>query len=64
MIIKETENAYDMHIEFQELEDDTPVVELTQENGAGIENTIGIDKQQATKLIEVLQKWVDGGEVE
>ena len=64
MIIKETENAYDMHIEFQELEDDTPVVELTQENGAGIENTIGIDKQQATKLIAVLQKWVDGEEVE
>lgn len=25
---------------------------------------IQIDKQQATQLIEVLQKWVDGGEVE
>lgn len=64
MIIKETENAYDMHIEFQELEDDTPVVELTQENGAGIENTIGIDKHQAAQLIAVLKKWVNDGEVE
>ena len=64
MIIKETENAYDMHIEFQELEDDTPVVEFMQENGAGIENTIGIDKHQATKLIAVLQRWVADGEVE
>lgn len=64
MIIKETENAYDMHIEFQELEDYTQVVEFMQENGAGIENTIGIDKQQAAQLIEVLTKWVNGGEVE
>lgn len=64
MFIKETENAYDMHIEFQELEDDTPVVEFMQENGAGIENTIGIDKHQATQLIAVLQKWINGVEVE
>lgn len=25
---------------------------------------VAIDKHQATKLIAVLQKWVDGGEVE
>lgn len=27
-------------------------------------NWVQIDKQQAGQLIEVLQKWVDGGEVE
>lgn len=51
MIIEETENSYDMHVDFHELEDDTPVVEFMQENGVGIENTIGIDKQQAAQLI-------------
>lgn len=64
MIIEETENAYDMHVTEQELEDGTPVVELYQENGAGIESFIGIDKQQAAQLIEVLQRWVNGEEIE
>lgn len=35
MIIEETENAYDMHVTDQELEDGTPVAELYQENGSG-----------------------------
>lgn len=64
MIIEETENAYDMHVTEQELEDVTLVVELYQENGAGIESFIGIDKQQAAQLIEVLQRWVNGEEIE
>lgn len=34
-------------------------VELTQEG-----DVVVIDKQQAAQLIEVLQKWVAGGEVE
>lgn len=64
MIIEETENSYDMHVDFHELEDYTPVVEFMQENGAGIENTIGIDKQQAAQLIEVLTKWINGEDIE
>lgn len=64
MIIEETENAYDMHVTEQELEDGTLVVELYQENGSGIEQFIGIDKKQAAQLIEVLQRWVNGEEIE
>lgn len=64
MIIEETETAYDMHVTAQWLEDGTPVVELHQENGAGVESFIGIDKHQAAQLIEVLQRWVDGEEIE
>lgn len=64
MIIDETENAYDMHVTEQELEDGTPVVELYQENGSGVESFIGIDKRQASKLIEVLQRFVNGEEIE
>lgn len=64
MIIEETENAYDMHVTEQELEDGTPVVELYQENGLGVESFIGIDKRQASKLIEVLQRWVNGDGIE
>lgn len=64
MIIEETENAYDMHVTEQELEDGTPVVELYQENGSGVESFIGIDKHQAEQLIEVLQRWVNGEEIE
>lgn len=64
MIIEETENAYDMHVTEQELEDGTLVVELYQENSSGIEQFIGIDKHQAAQLIEVLQRWVNGEEIE
>ncbi|HHB9079467.1 TPA: hypothetical protein ACWMHC_005045 [Klebsiella pneumoniae] len=64
MIIEETENAYDMHVTEQELEDGTPVVELYQVNGYGVESFIGIDKHQAAQLIEVLQRWIDGEEIE
>jgi hypothetical protein len=64
MKIEETENAYDMHVTEQELEDRTPVVEFYQENGSGVESFIGIDKHQAEQLIKVLQCWVNGEEVE
>lgn len=64
MIIEETENSYDMHVDFHELEDDTPVVEFMQENSLGIENSIGIDKQQAAQLIEVLAKWINGEDID
>lgn len=64
MIIEETENSYGMHVTGQELEDGTPVVELYQENGSRVESFIGIDKQQASQLIEVLQRWIDGEEIE
>ena len=64
MIIEETENAYDMQVTCHELSDGTPVVGMHQENGSGVESTIGIDKQQAAQLIEVLQRWIDGEEIE
>lgn len=64
MIIEETENAYDMHVTEQELEDGTLVVELYQENSSGVEQFIGIDKQQAVQLIEAMQHWIDGEEIE
>ncbi|WYC18353.1 hypothetical protein [Citrobacter phage vB_CfrS_K1M] len=35
-----------------------------QNDGATDIDKIVIDKQQATQLIAVLQKWVDGGEME
>lgn len=64
MIIEETENAYAIELDFCELIDDTPVLEMIQ-YGAGCESSsVGIDKHQATQLIAVLQKWIDGGEVE
>lgn len=53
-----------MHVDFYELEDDTPVVEFMQENSLGIENSVGIDKQQAAQLIEVLAKWINGEDIE
>lgn len=64
MIIEEAKNAYDMHVTAQELEDGTPVVELYQENGSGVESFIGIDKQQAAQLVELLKRWVNGEEIE
>ena len=64
MIIEETEDSYGMHVDFYELEDDTPVVEFMQENGAGIESNIGINKKQAAQLIEVLAKWINGEDIE
>lgn len=51
MIIEEAENAYDMHVTEQELDDGTPVVELYQVNGSGVESFIGTDKHQAAQLI-------------
>lgn len=30
----------------------------------GVESFIGIDKYQAAQLIKVLQRWVDGEEIE
>lgn len=53
-----------MHVTEKELEDGTPVVELYQVNGSGVESFIGIDKHQAAQLIEVLQRWIDGEEIE
>lgn len=64
MIIEETENSYDMHVDSYELEDGTPVIEFMQEGDLGIENNIGIDKQQAAQLIEVLEKWINGEDIE
>lgn len=64
MIIEETEKAYDVHVTQQELDDETPVVVLYQGSGVGVESFIGIDKHQAAQLIEVLQRWIDGEEIE
>ncbi|HGB3193962.1 TPA: hypothetical protein ACIVAT_000613 [Salmonella enterica subsp. enterica serovar Waycross] len=64
MIIEETENAYAIELDFCELIDDTPALEVIQYGGNGESSSIGIDKQQAIQLIAALQEWVDGGEVE
>ena len=40
MIIEETENAYDMHVTEQELEDGTLVVELYQEDAQVLSNLL------------------------
>lgn len=63
MIIEETDNAYDFHVTPQTLEDGTPVIEIYQESGSS-ENYVGIDKHQAAQLVEALQKWLAGEEVE
>lgn len=64
MIIEETENAYAIELDFCELINETPALEIIQ-YGCDLEHSsIGIDKHQAAQIIAVLQKWVDGGEVE
>ncbi len=55
MIINETDRRY----EFEVYQSNCGDVGLSQGH-----DLIVIDKQQATQLIAVLQKWVDGGEVE
>lgn len=35
-----------------------------QNDGAGTDDKLIIDKHQAAQLIEVLQRWVDGEEIE
>lgn len=56
MIIEETENNYG----FECRKHPGGVAMICHE----AEFELVVDKHQATKLIAVLQKWVDGGEVE
>ena len=63
MIIEETEFCYPLD-----------VTDVSDEDGEALaieilhpyhdDMIINVDKQQAAQLIEVLQKWIDGGEVE
>lgn len=57
MIIDETNGAYGVSCSVADT--GTELIDLIQQG-----NWIQIDKHQATQLIEVLQKWVDDGEVE
>lgn len=52
MIIEQTEDHWELEV--------VADMDFLQFNGGAIE----IDKQQARQLIEVLQKWIDGEEVE
>ena len=44
---------------------DSGVLHCSQQNDeTGADDKLIIDKQQASQLIEVLQRWVDGEEIE
>lgn len=56
MIIEETENNYG----FECRKHNTGLTMISHR----CDFELVVDKQQAAQLIEVLQKWIDGGEVE
>lgn len=60
MIIEENNGNEEIEIYERTLSSYEPDVYISQ-NGCG---EVRLDKQQATQLIEVLTKWVNGGEVE
>lgn len=44
---------------------DSGALHCSQQNdGTGVDDKLIIDKQQAAQLIEALQRWVYGGEIE
>ncbi|QCQ57327.1 hypothetical protein KGB50_gp44 [Shigella phage DS8] len=62
MIIDETKNCYELQVSHSF--SDYPIMMLTSFREGDDVNSIGIDKHQAAQLIEVLQRWVDGEEIE
>lgn len=44
---------------------DSGALHCSQQNdGTGTDDKLIIDKQQAAQLIEILQRWIDGEEIE
>lgn len=62
MIIEETKNCYELQVNHS-LGDYTIIMLTSFREGDDV-NSISIDKHQAAQLIEVLQRWVDGEEIE
>lgn len=62
MIIDETKNCYELQVSHSF--GDYPIIMLTSFREGNDVNSIGIDKQQAVRLIEVLQRWINGEEIE
>lgn len=62
MIIDETKICYELQVSHSF--GDYPIIMLTSFREGDDINSIGIDKYQAVQLIEVLQRWVDGEEIE
>lgn len=62
MIIDETKNCYELQVSHSF--GDCPIIMLTSFREGDDVNSIGIDKHQAAQLIEVLQCWIDGEDVE
>ncbi|AGF88213.1 hypothetical protein DMB24_24110 [Salmonella enterica] len=58
MLIKETENCYDVEAYVDELEDDTKVILF---NLRGEE--IGFDKEQSIEVVKILQHFIETGEL-
>ena len=62
MIIDETKNCHELQV--SNSFGDYPIIMLTSFREGDDVNSIGIDKHQAMQLIEVLQRWIDGEEIE
>lgn len=62
MIINETKNCYELQVSHSF--GDYPIIMLSSFRESDDVNSIGIDKHQASQLIEVLQHWVNGEEIE
>lgn len=59
MIIEETENCRGLDVDVDAFYNGVLVI---QETSGG--DYVCVDKHQAAQLIAVLQKWIDGGELE
>ena len=59
MIIEETENMRRAEVSIRDGKAAGDLINIQRGT-----NYMLFDKQQAAQLIEVLQKWIDGGEVE
>ena len=62
MIIDETKSCYELQV--SDSFGDYNIIMLTSFREGDDVNSIGIDKNQAAQLIEVLQRWVNGEEIE
>lgn len=62
MIINETKNCYELQVSHSF--GDYPIIMLTSFREGDDVNSIGIDKHQAAQLIEALQRWIDGEDIE
>ena len=58
MIIKETENCYEVEAYVDELEDDTKVILFS----LGM-TEVGFDKEQSIEVVKILQHFIETGEL-